>query len=364
MSTSPRQLTFRSGGWVLLLAGLVTVALAAWGLAPPLLGLARTPPGDGRTLESYRFDLSDLGVPRWLLVPAMAHRDMVPPMTEPRLFAGADIKAVNERRGKYIMPYDLVVGVEIVGEARAYPISVLNVHELIHDDLGGVPIAVTYHWPSASPMVFDRRVDGRVLELGISGLLYNSNMVLYDRRPAQAGGPPAPGGESLWSQLLARAISGEAARRGLELRVIGSELACWTEWLERHPATTVIDRDDTLPKRRYAKGDPDAYFQRGVLVYPVDPRPPREGPPPLTRVVTVAAGGERRVYPVPMIAERAAAGGVFRDVLGGVELAFEYCEPGRAVRVTAEEEITVRYALWFAWHAMFPEDRLVEGPSW
>jgi hypothetical protein len=364
MEGQPRRLlTFTSGGWVLLLALLITAGLVAWAVAPAVLKLGARPPGDGRNVESYAFDLSDLAVPRHLLVPAMHHRDMAPVVDRPSLLAGADMEAINQSRGKFVLPYDRVVGVEIGGEARAYPISVLNVHEVIHDELGGVPIAVTYHWPCDSPVVLDRRVGGRVIEFGVSGLLYNSNMVLYERRPSggSGGGDRATiGGEALWSQMLARAISGPAARRGEELAVVPCVLTAWRLWLEEHPATTVADRDETLVKRRYSKGNPDEYFQRGVIIYPVDPRPDPAGPPPLTRVLAVEAGGARMVYPLPLLAERADASGVWRDTLGGIALTFEYCEPARTARVRAEGGTAPRlaHAVWFAWHAMHPEDAL------
>ena len=120
------------------------------------------------------------------------------------------------------------VTVTLNGESRAYPLLVMQCHEIANDTLGGVPIAVTYNPLCDSVVVFDRRVGDEVLEFGVSGLLYSSNMLMFDRRPDALG-------ESLWCQLLGRAISGPLV--DTPLAVLDAAVTDWAGWLADHPGT-------------------------------------------------------------------------------------------------------------------------------
>jgi hypothetical protein len=290
----------------------------------------------------------------------MPYRDAVATLDAPAALAGDAVAGLNRSRGKYLLSDDRVIGVTIDGAARAYPVSVLTVHEIANDELAGRPIAVTYHWPCDSVMVFDRRVNGRTASFGVSGLVYNSNMLMYERSPAAPGGTAGLGGEPLWSQLGARAVSGAPARAGERLGEIAAVVMSWREWLLRHPDTTVIDRDPALVRRRYAKATPTQYFLEGHVIYPVRPLPPEQGPPPLARVVAVEVGGARRVYPLIELRER-GSGGAVTDELGGTTLRLELdMASGTPLVSVAEGDATptLHYATWFAWHAFHPDDPL------
>src|SRR5262245_8924469 len=196
-------------------------------MTPAVIRSFKHAPGDGKNIDSYGFDLSHLLVSRSEIAPATLHRDMVPVMgnptasgPEPADPALTGVEGLRKRwekmqrrndpkYGKYLVPSDKVIGVEVNGEARAYPISVMYVHEIINDTLAGVPIAVTYNWLCDSISVFDRRLDDRTLMFGASGLVYNSNMLMYDRALPTPDGPARPE-ESLWVQLDGRAIGGPA----------------------------------------------------------------------------------------------------------------------------------------------------------
>lgn len=378
-----RLLTFTSGGWVLLLAGLVSLALFVWAVWPALLRTANRPPGDGKNIESYAFDLSNLQVPRELIVPATLYRDMVPVMTDPTASDPETAQTLNDPRGKYLVPGDAVIGVEINGEARAYPLSVMYVHEIINDTLGGVPIAVTYHWPSDGLAVFDRRLGDRVLEFGMSGLVYNSTQLLYDRNEhrtaaaadstdaadgadsasaSDADASKPVGGEALWCQLLGRSITGPNA--GTQLTIIPSQRTTWATWLETHPETTVVNRNKAFA-RRYKHAAPKPYMNSNELIYPVDPMPPAEGPSAKTPVLVVIANAKRRVYALPFLITQIEQAGTWSDTVGGVEFTFDSADvKSQTVRVQAadadqSEDIATLHAYWFAWHALYPEDEVV-----
>jgi hypothetical protein len=238
--------------------------------------------------------------------------------------------------------------VTINGQSRAYPLMVMQCHEIANDMLGGVPIAVTYNPPCDSVVVFERSLGGETLEFGVSGLLYNSNLLMFDRRSAGAG-------ESLWSQLLGRAISGPAAGRAL--RVLDARLVAWADWLAEHPDTTVLDRDPRMV-RRYKETTYETYFHSNVLMFPCSPPPPADGPEAKARVVVVTAGDARAVYPSAAVAAMAGAGGTWSTRLGTTALTFRSGPRAETLDVTADPPDAIRtvYAFWFAWHALHPED--------
>ena len=203
MSTArpERLFTFRSGGWVLALAGVVTLVGTLWNLAPLMDPKRLRPRGDGRTAASYGFDLTTTLVPKDKIVSCGMVTDALPSLTDPKAITLSELSGLETvGRGKYLVPSDKVIGVVVDGAARAYPLRVLVWHEVVNDTVSGVPIVVTYNPLSEGMAVFDRRVGGRTLAFGVSGLLYQSNLLMYDR----AGTRPD---ESLWSQLQARAVS-------------------------------------------------------------------------------------------------------------------------------------------------------------
>ncbi len=352
----PRLLTFSSGGWVLLLAGLLMVAEVVWAMGGVFLRAGPRPVGDGRNVETYGFDLSTCLVPRDRIITGGLRKDALRALVDPPVFAGQEVADYNATLyGKYLVSSDRVIGVEINGETRAYPLRVLNCHEIVNDTLGGVPIAVTYNPLCDSVVVVGREVDGEILEFGVSGLVYNSNLLMFDRRPNADG-------ESLWSQLQARAIAGPAAADARTLRVLPASLVRWGDWLAARPQTTVLELDRRMFKR-YQETNYKPYFMSPQLMFPVDPAPPADGLAPKARVVAVTAGGERRVYAYSVIAKRCDASGQWTDELGGVALVFEYSADSETVMVAPDppdEPIEVEYSFWFAWYAMYPEDEVLD----
>jgi hypothetical protein len=310
-----------------MLAFLFSTVGVVWNLRP-LWDPDRKPVrGDGRSAESYGFDLSTTLVPKESIVSSGMIVDAIPSLDDPKTTTPDRVRFMSEvEKGKYVVPGDKVVGVEVNGEARCYPLRVLNWHEVVNDTLGGVPIAVTYNPLSAGIAVFDRRVGGETLTFGVSGLLVNSSLLMYDRRPGARA-------ESLWSQLQARAIAGPAA--GTALTTIPAALSCYDAWLARHADTTILapveGEKDRYPKDIYA-----TYFASDTLKYPVDPLPPEGTLPIKTRVVVTGPAGARRVIPLTV------PDGETR--------------PDAAVGPNGGETVDGVYAYWFAWYAAHPDD--------
>ncbi len=349
-TNQPRLFTFRSGGWVLALAGACTLAiliLAVTGIRGPLIGKH----GD---LASYGFDLTTCLIPQDHIVTGGLRKDAEQALVDPTVIGGDEITELNAQLyGKYLVPSDRVIGVEINGESRAYPLLVLNCHEIVNDTLGGVAIAVTYNPLCDSVVVCERDVAGETLTFGVSGLLYNSNLLMFDRRPGATG-------ESLWSQLLGRAVTGPAAEAGLELALRPASVTRWADWLALHPQTTVLALDPKMFKR-YQETTYEDYFRSRKLMFDVDPPPPEGELAVKERLLIVEAAAERRVYPLALIAGRADEAGRWTDSLEGVDVEFVCTTGPQTVHVASTNggNIITRYAMWFAWHAMYPNDKPV-----
>jgi hypothetical protein len=147
--------------------------------------------------------------------------DGIPALDAPRFQRTGDVRWVDDR--------EQVLVLEVAGEARAYPVQVLTQHEIVNDTVGGIPVAVTYCPLCASGVAFDRRVGDRVLSFGTSGMLYLSDLVMYDRQT-----------ESLWPQIEGAAVAGVLT--GTELTVLPASLVSWEQWRAAHPQGWVLSR--------------------------------------------------------------------------------------------------------------------------
>ena len=152
--------------------------------------------------------------------------------------AEVELAKENERT-PFLLGVDSVIGVSIGGEARAYPTRIMNLHEIVNDRVGGQAVAVTWDPVCGSAVVFSRVVgnDGP-MEFGVSGLLYNSNLLMFDRHTTDAKM------ESLWSQLGFRAIAGPAV--GKKLTVLPFALTTWEAWVAKHPNARAFEGLRTL----------------------------------------------------------------------------------------------------------------------
>jgi hypothetical protein len=151
---------------------------------------------------------------------------------------------------------ELVLGLNINGDIRAYPLQILVWHEIVNDVVGGKPVAITY-----CPLCFTNQVssrtlnDGSIVEFGTSGKLYNSNLVMYDRKS-----------NSLWSQALGEGIVGDYS--GVKLERIPFDIAFWKEWKKLHPESKVLTRD-TGTVRPYGADPYGDYYTNDLILFPV-----------------------------------------------------------------------------------------------
>lgn len=357
-------LSLKAGGWVILCGCILSLALIAWALASVFMG--NRPIGDGSDINTYAFDLGNLDVPVEIMAASGNARDFLDVYTQPESIPGSDILAFNQKnRRPWIVTEDRVVGIEIDGEPRAYPVRCLNAHEIIHDDVNGHRITVTYAPFADAPVVILQENGEEHHDYGVSGLLCNSSLVMYDRNAEVP---------SLWSPLLGRAISGPM--QGTRLETLPEVNVCtWEDWLAVHPETRVI-LPDQANNRRYKAFSYLRYFNDRAdgLKFPAAPLPEaglagRTIPRLKSRVVAVTAGADRRVYPLTMLVDALgpdSKAGTIELVQGGIPIRFTVRRLPQSVLVQAADgsEIAVAPMLFFAWWSTHPEtvmEELVTG---
>ena len=219
-------------------------------------------------------------------------KDGIPALTQPKTLAGSE--------AGYLTPEELVFGVEINGEARAYPHRILDWHELVNDVVGGVPVSLAYCTLCRSGILFETTIGGRTYTFGTSGLLYRSNKLMYDHQT-----------ESLWMMLPGEPVSGALATSGLRLKKLPVVVTPWGDWLRRHPATRVLSLD-TGHQRDYRPGAAyGGYFASPLTMFPVPQRDPRL--PPKEEVFALMVNGQPKAYPLAVLRSES----VLNDTVGG-----------------------------------------------
>ncbi len=264
-------LTFKGGGWVILLSVLLVFLVMGWSLLGPLLG--RRPIGDGYSLESYGYDLSSLAINRDELVGSGFPRGFLPSRDDPKHLAGREMAIFNEQnRPKYVVTSDRVIGAVINGQPHAWPLSMMNAHEIVNDTVAGIPVAATYSPLCDAAIVFDRRVGdgGGASKFEVSGLLSDSNLVFYDK--SEEGDAREDHRPSLFLQLARKPVAGPLAKGGEITMFPDVCITTWADWLKAHPDTTVAERDPQMI-RRMKEISYSRYFLTPQFESPVSPLP-------------------------------------------------------------------------------------------
>ena len=233
---------------------------------------------------------------------------------------------------------DAVLGIVFNDVARAYPIAILNWHEIVNDRVGDKGLLVSFCPLCGTGVAFSPEVNGERLEFGVSGLLYNSDVLLYDRKT-----------ESLWSQLLNRAISGPL--KGIQLQMLPLKHTTWSAWQKEHPETLLLSRN-TGYTNDYERDPYAGYETQQGLYFPVSRRDPRYHPK--ERVLGIELNGAFKAYPM---AELSKAGSELVDHFQGKRLLIRFDAGSRSASAynSEGELLPAVTAFWFAWYAFHPE---------
>lgn len=332
---------FRSGWWILVAAVAVSILVVVVFLRMPIEP-SRSEGSAPIALEPSLIDGDEL-------IHAMA-RDGLQALVNPGTITPNEIRLHNENeRGKLLVSSDRVVGVELGGEARAYPLRLLRWHEAVNDTLGGRAVAVTYSPLSGGIAVWDRDHGGEILELAVSGRLLDSNTILYDRRPAG-------GSSSLWHQLTGEALTGPAV--GARLDPLSASIQTWAGWIQAYPETTVMAPDPDS-KRLYKRDPYHSYRGSQVLRFPVDPQPPEGSLALKDMVATVGFPGGDVSFAMPYLELAVGeAHGTWATMHDSEVYFIDFdTEAGTFSIVPRDEDIPappVRFGSWFQWYALDP----------
>ena len=279
------------------------------------------------------FDVTSASIPQGAIERGGPPKDGIPSIDNPKFVA------INE--AKFLKPDDLVVGVSFGGEARAYPLRVLVWHEIVNDSIGTNRIAVTYCPLCGTCMVFDRMIGVRVLDFGVSGLLYRSDVLMYDRQT-----------ESLWSQLKMSAVSG--VHRDAKLKLLVSGHLTFDAWRKKHPKGRVLSTDTGF-RRNYAVMPYRGYEKREGIMFPVGKI--RNDLKNKDWVIGVIVDGVAHAVPIQSLVEKKEV----KLAVGTTEVRVRFDPASRSAEVrevgTGAAWPYVK-AYWFAWHAFYPETRL------
>ena len=238
--------------------------------------------------QQWKTDLTNHSVPLDEFT-ALLPRDKIFPIDKPKYWT-------KKEAGETFFAHEPVISIEINGVARAYPLSILMFHEIVNDTIGGVPISATYCPLCNAAIVFDRRLKFKgkdyLLDFGTSGMLRNSDLVMWDRQT-----------ETWWQQFTGEGLVG--ALNGAVLTDLPSMLISYEEFFKSYPNGKVLSTDTgvtkTAPygKNPYVGYDNESNTQPRLFKGKVDPRLRAT-----ERVISIRAGKTDRIYPMPIVQKK------------------------------------------------------------
>lgn len=294
---------------------------------------------DARPTTPVETTLSDVAeIPDSEILSGGPGKDGIPSIDEPKFISVAEADFLSDD--------EFGIGITHKGGARFYPFQILVWHEIVNDTLplnasrDGLPIAVTYCPLCRTGVTFERTIGGKAVEFGVSGKLWKSNLLMYNRSEP----------ESLWSQVLGKAVKGP--HTGTELAVVPSDTVRYGDWKNAHPNTLVLSRD-TGAFRVYGT-DPygDYYTNRDVsfgATFDDTRLHPKE------YVLGVEHNDQFKAYVYDAIPV-----GTTTDTFAGETVTLTKSESGEVRITTNGEPLRTIGGFWFSWLAVHPDTELYQ----
>jgi hypothetical protein len=271
------------------------------------------------------FDLSRHSVPLNEIKSGGPPKDGIPAILKPEFVSA-------EKAGKtFLKNSDRVLGIEVKRVAKAYPIKILN-------------WLVSFCPLCGTGMIFDGSIRGQEISFGVSGLLYQSDMLLYDHMT-----------ESLWSQIKSEAVTGPMM--GTKLKLIASTHTTWKQWRKLHPKTLVLSTKTGF-RRNYDRDPYQGYDKRPGLMFPVGKL--NRAYHPKETVIGIEVNGIFKAYP---FVELAKAKSQVKDVVNGQPLRVEFDSQSQTAVIYDKkgEVLPAVVGFWFAWYAFHPDTEIYKG---
>ncbi len=208
--------------------------------------------------------------------------DGIPALDNPAMLPAID--------AAYLDPEDVVFGLFINGESRAYPLRIMDWHEMANDIVGGVPVSLAYCTLCGAAIAYDGRFNGQTYTFGSSGFLFRSNKLMYDRQT-----------RTLWNQLTGQPALGELVDSDVMLDILPVVLTTWEEWQSQHQDTLVLDIN-TGYSRNYTPGAAYGnYFASDETMFPVAQR--SDILDTKDQVYVIRLDGVPKAYPIALLTE-------------------------------------------------------------
>ena len=281
------------------------------------------------------FNLDGSLIPTAEILHGGPSRDGIPAINQP--------KFITAKRASFLKSSNRVLALHRNGISKAYPIAIMNWHEIVNDKLGEEAIVVTFCPLCGTGIAFSSITNNQHHIFGVSGLLYNSDVLLYDRET-----------ESLWSQLLTKAVTGP--QKGSKLKLIPLEHTTWGDWRQRHPETLVLSTNTGF-SRDYDRDPYSGYIDSRGIYFPVSHKDPRYHPK--ERVIGLEINGQFKAYP---FAELSKTSGEITDTLADKNIRIHYDAANQSARASDANgnKLAGIIGFWFAWIAFHPDTEVFQ----
>jgi hypothetical protein len=281
------------------------------------------------------FDYSKHSIPLDDISDGGPGKDGIPSIDNPRFLT------VEEADQSLMRNEDRVLGFVSNGQARAYPIKILNWHEIVNDRVGGNPVVISFCPLCGTGMVFDAYVKNLNLKFGVSGLLYQSDMLLYDHQT-----------ESLWSQIKSEAVTGPMT--GIRLKLLVSTHTNWGAWKKKYPHTKVLS-DQTGFQRSYERDPYQGYESSSRLMFDVKLQDSKYHPK--EKVIGIELGGKAKAY---AFSELSKTHSPIKDIFNKIPIEIHYDRKTQTavIKDSKDKELPTVVGFWFAWYAFHPTTKI------
>lgn len=281
------------------------------------------------------FDLSNTSIDAAKIRHGGPAKDGIPAIDRPKFISAAD--------AKFLQGDDRVLGLSINGISKAYPIRILNYHEIVNDFMADQAVVITYCPLCGSGMAFDAHIKDQNITFGVSGLLYNSDVLLYDRET-----------NSLWSQILSEAISGK--QKGTRVKLLSLTHTSWSDWFRQHPDTLVLSTE-TGYRRDYSKSPYLGYEKSRSLYFPVEMLNQQYHPKEF--IIGLSIQGKHKAYPFIELAKQPSP---VKDTFMGQSLTVIFDPQHQTAKILDKDnhELPTTMSFWFAWMAFYPDSEVFQ----
>ncbi len=261
-------------------------------------------------------------------------KDCIASIENPKFESVSEANWLNDNDRVFVMNFNNI--------KRAYPQKILNWHEIVNDWYDNIPVAITFCPLCGSAVAFERKVNGVITELGVSGKLHNSDLIMYDRYEG-----------NLWQQITGEGIVGPAARRNETLKQISIFTTTWSEWKTENPNAQVLSRETGF-SRDYDRYPYGAYESNDKLLFGINND--NKALQIKTPVIGIKINNSSKAYPESAFTNRL----YIEDKLGGNKIKLTKDKSGviSVINLDTNEVIIPIRLFWFAWASFNPDTEL------